>query len=280
MVQEMVKDAHWVKRINDVIVPKIKSAQNIHDACRKYFEILEEMQQEVSHKDDQQCRCRSILLQSKHAWIVHAEPEYRENVERAVFTHQPAQGQTQCWIEDKVEYAEPEYRDHVERAGFTQGQTQCWLRDKVEYYRSAATAFDTPHIRQRHKDMLSLMKRGQYRNAAALYWYIISSVGVKVTEKYPALHHNDNTCDCERYFMQAPTTKTVSMLFGIEYAISAALDIKKKHKSDTQEKCWTMRTLAKYKKYVRVNSLRPRIYTYTPCEIISYPLTPKRNAGL
>jgi hypothetical protein len=238
MAEAMVKDAHWVSRINDLIVPKIKRARNIHDACRKYFEILEEIQQEISHKDDEQCRCPSIILQSKHAWIADAEPEYRKMVERAVFTQQPPQG-----------------------------QTRCWLRNKVEYYRSAATAFDIPHIRQRYQDLLLLMEKGRFTYAAALYWYIISSVAVKVTEKYPILHHNDNTCDCERYFIQAPMTKTVSKIFGIEHRLSTALDIKKQ-KPAAQEKCWTTRTLAKYNKYVRVYSLKPRVYTYTPNEII------------
>jgi hypothetical protein len=98
------------------------------------------------------------------------------------------------------------------------------------------------------------MENRLYRNAAALFWYTISSVGEKLSAKHSALHHRNITCDCENYFNQAPKNKTVGKLFQLETIISTTL----KHKpapNDFKEKCWTERTIAVYSKYVKRYSL-------------------------
>jgi hypothetical protein len=225
MVQDMVKDAHWVRRINDVIIPKMKKQDNVHRMCVKYVENLEDLNSVLSHQKEQKCRCLSVILQSKHAWIAHNEPEYRDIMERAVFP-----------------------------CPHTEVYETCWLQEKIIFYKGGVAAFDTQHIRVRYQDIVSLMENGRYRNAAALFWYTISSIGEKVTVKHPTLHHNDRTCDCERYFTEAPKAKTVSKMFQLENIISSALKHKTIH-DDFKEKCWTQRTISKFNKYVKRYSL-------------------------
>jgi hypothetical protein len=220
MVQAMIKDVHWVKAINATTITRFKKPENIRKICQRYVEICQQLQPVLEHGNTEKCRCRAIILQSKHAWIVHDEVQYRDILDRALFQDKPA------------------YPD-----------AQCWLHEKLAFYNSGAAAFDTPHLRQRYEDIVILTDEGHHRNAAALYLYTISSIAEKITAKYPALHHKDDTCDCETYFKQAPRSKTVRKMFELEKAINTLLkhkDLKRNYK----HKCWTARTIFKYKKYV------------------------------
>jgi hypothetical protein len=224
MVQEMVKDAQWITRVNDMRIPKIKNLYDLQQICRNYTKVLQELETVLHHDQEHKCRCRSIILQSTHAWIAFNEPMYRDFVKRAVFP---------CIA--------------------TIPRPPCWLIENILFYASGVVAFHTPHLRLRYQDVLTLLENGRQKNAAALFWYTLTNVAEKVTTKYPTLHHKDNTCDCRRYFTQAPKNKTLSKIYELEPRINNALKLKNNN-NEYNDKCWTAHAIHKYRRYIRVYS--------------------------
>jgi len=77
-----------------------------------YLDVLEEVIQELSHGDNQKCRCADIILKTQHSWIVLDETKYWDAARTALPISYNWTGKREpCWLQHK--YLEHSTQGHI-----------------------------------------------------------------------------------------------------------------------------------------------------------------------